>query len=299
MASQMISPIDADFVVQEQLDRLLGKVAQAFKTDALGCSGALMFGTDTVFRRVIEARKKGDPDRKLTIVLTTVGGIVEVVQRIVAIIRHHYDLVNFVIPDFAFSAGTVLVMSGDAIYMDYFSRLGPIDPQIERGERLVPALGYCERYQDLIKESGNRQLTDAELAVLISAFDQAELHQYEQARDLSVSLLQDWLVRYKFKNWDKTEERGVAVTTEMKKDRATEIALVLNDTKKWHSHAAGISAQVLRDELNLKIDDLDGNRKRTVDNYHSLLDDYMRRRGHFGVLHMRSQYMSYHVHGVT
>jgi len=295
----MISPIDADFVVQEQLDRLLGKVAQAFKTDALGCSGALMFGTDTVFRRVIEARKKGDPDRKLTIVLTTVGGIVEVVQRIVAIIRHHYDLVNFVIPDFAFSAGTVLVMSGDAIYMDYFSRLGPIDPQIERGERLVPALGYCERYQDLIKESGNRQLTDAELAVLISAFDQAELHQYEQARDLSVSLLQDWLVRYKFKNWDKTEERGVAVTTEMKKDRATEIALVLNDTKKWHSHAAGISAQVLRDELNLKIDDLDGNRKRTVDNYHSLLDDYMRRRGHFGVLHMRSQYMSYHVHGVT
>jgi hypothetical protein len=295
----MITPIDADFVVQEQLDRLLGKVAQAFKTDALGCSGALTFGTDTVFRRVIEARKKGDPDRNLTIVLTTVGGIVEVVQRIVAIIRHHYDVVNFVIPDFAFSAGTVLVMSGDTIYMDYFSRLGPIDPQIERGERLVPALGYCERYQDLIKESGSRQLTDAELAVLISSFDQAELHQYEQARDLSVSLLQDWLVRYKFKNWDKTEMQRLTVTPEMKKNRATEIALILNDTKKWHSHAGGISAQVLRDELNLKIDDLNGKRKQAVDNYHSLLDDYMRRRGHFGVLHMRSQYMPYHVHGVT
>ena len=89
------------------------------------------------------------------------------------------------------------------------------------------------------------------------------------------------------------------MTPEMKKNRATEIALILNDTRKWHSHAAGISAQVLRDELNLKIDDLNGKRKQAVDNYHSLLDDYMRRRGHFGVLHMRGQYMPYHVHGVT
>jgi hypothetical protein len=293
----MIAPLDANYVVEEQLDRLLSEVARGFNTDALGCSGPLMFGTDNVLRTVIEARKKDDSGRNLTIVLTTVGGIVEVVQRVVAIIRHHYDLVNFVIPDYAYSAGTVMVMSGDAIYMDYFSRLGPIDPQIERGERLVPALGYCERYQELIKESVNRQLTDAELAVLISSFDQAELHQYEQARDLSVSLLEDWLPRYKFKNWDRTEARGLPVTPEMKKERANEIALALNDTKKWHSHAAGVSAEVLRGELNLKIDDLDGDKKQAVDNYHSLLEDYIGKRGHFGVVHMRGQYMPYDVHG--
>ena len=237
----MNSPLDANSIIEGQLHSLLGEVAKAFDTDALGFSGPLVFGTDNVFRIVIEAHKKSDSRRELTIVLTTLGGVVEVVQRIVAIIRHHYDLVNFVIPDYAYSAGTILVMSGDTIYMDYFSRLGPIDPQIERGDRLVPALGYCERYQELISASGTRQLTDAELAVLISAFDQAELHQYEQARDLSVSLLEDWLPRYKFKNWDKTETKGETVTPEKKKERAKEIALALKDTKKWHSHAAGVS----------------------------------------------------------
>jgi len=293
---------NSDSIIQEQLHGLLGEVAQAFETDALGCSGPLIYGADNVLRMVIEEHKKNDARRELTIVLTTFGGIVEVVQRIVAVIRHHYDVVNFVIPDYAYSAGTILVMSGDAIYMDYFSRLGPIDPQIERGDRLVPALGYCERYKELIEESRNRQLTDAELAVLISGFDQAELHQYEQARDLSVSLLQDWLPRYKFKNWEKTETQGKAVTLDDKKKRAKEIADDLNNIKLWHSHAAGVSAQVLRDELNVKIDALDvpenQGKKEAVANYHSLLQDYMVNRRQQGVVHMCGQYQPYFVPGV-
>ena len=61
---------------------------------------------------------------KITVVLDTVGGIVEVVERIVSIIRHHYDEVDFLIPDKAMSAGTVFVMAGDRIFMSYFSCLG-------------------------------------------------------------------------------------------------------------------------------------------------------------------------------
>ena len=37
---------------------------------------------------------------------------------------------NFWCPIFAMSAGTILVMSGDDIYMDYYAVLGPIDPQV-------------------------------------------------------------------------------------------------------------------------------------------------------------------------
>ena len=55
----------------------------------------------------------------------------DVVQRVVDTLRRHYNLVDFIIPNYAYSAGTVLAMSGDAIHMDYYSRLGPIDPQIE------------------------------------------------------------------------------------------------------------------------------------------------------------------------
>ena len=39
--------------------------------------------------------------------------------------------------------------------------------------------------------------------------DLAELHQFELAAKLSASLIRDWLIKYKFKDWDKTETRGV------------------------------------------------------------------------------------------
>ncbi len=110
------------------------------------------------------------------------------------------------------SAGTVLVMSGDSIYMDYSSALGPIDPQIQRagGNALVPALGYLEQYDRLIKKSANGTLTSAELAYLIDKFDPAELYYYEQARELSIALLKEWLVKYKFKNWTTTQTKEKA-----------------------------------------------------------------------------------------
>ena len=288
----------SDAIVETELDHLLGEVATAFGGDALSWYGPIVPGVDTALRRIIEERRKTDKSEALAIVLTTNGGIVEVVQRVVATIRHHYDIVNYIIPDCAFSAGTILAMSGDAIYMDYYSRLGPIDPQIPRGDRLVPALGYCERYNDLIKKSSKTPLTDAEISVLIGAFDQAELYEFTQARELSISLLRDWLVEYKFKDWNKTETRKRPVTMATKKARARSIAKALSDSAKWHSHGAGISADVLRNELNLKIDDLDGKpgQQLTVANYQQLLEDYMIRRGHSGAIHMRNLYTPYHVH---
>jgi ClpP class serine protease len=48
----------------------------------------------------------------------------------VTVIRKHYKTVNFVVPDYAMSAGTIFCMSGDKIFMDYASALGPIDPQV-------------------------------------------------------------------------------------------------------------------------------------------------------------------------
>jgi hypothetical protein len=81
------------------------------------------------------------------------------------------------------SAGTILVMSGDEILMDYHSCLGPIDPQVERDGRLIPALSYLSQYEDLIEKSQSGGLSTAEL-VLLQKLDLAELHQFELARDL-------------------------------------------------------------------------------------------------------------------
>src|SRR5262249_51090965 len=144
---------------------------------------------------------------------------------------------DFVIPNYAYSAGTVFTMSGDAIHMDYYSRLGPIDPQIPSSQgRMVSALGHLARYNALIEKAQKGTITAAEVQLLIEGFDQGELYDYEQAKELSIAVLEEWLVKYKFKNWKETETRKIAVTDQMKKDRASFIGKELNNTERWHSH---------------------------------------------------------------
>jgi ClpP class serine protease len=121
---------------------------------------------DFIRNAVEETTKKR---RKLIVVLETSGGYVEVVQRIADTLRHHYRKVEFVIPDHAMSAGSVLVMCGDAIHMDYYSVLGPIDPQVERPDgKMIPALGYLVKYKELIDKSAAGNLTTAEMTFLVS-----------------------------------------------------------------------------------------------------------------------------------
>jgi ClpP class serine protease len=192
--------------------------------------GPIEATVDDLIRDAVEARCQDRRNRKpkLTMLLETPGGYVEVVQRIVHTLRSHYRQVDFVIPNYAMSAGTVLTLSGDNIFMDYYSILGPIDPQIKQHGRFVPALGYLEQFQRLIEKSQEGELTTAELAYLIEHFDPAELYSYEQQKELSVTLLKDWLARYKFKSWTVTKNKKRKVTKAMKVARAKQIADTLN-----------------------------------------------------------------------
>jgi hypothetical protein len=286
-------PINADEFIEQQLDVRIVAIQRAMQADCIAVWGPLINGVDDIIRAEIEELKKRSKKGKLVVVLTTPGGAVEVTQRIAETLRHHYTVVEFVVPNSAFSAGTVLVMSGDAIHMDYYSRLGPIDPQVQTKEgKFVPALGYLEKYNALIEKAKQGQLSLPEAHLLIDGFDQAELYQYEQARDLSVALLKEWLAKYKFKDWTITETRKQTVTPAMKVARAAEIADQLNEIKRWHSHGRGISRAVLERDLNLRINDLDANPglNKTIKNYHHLLDDYMSKRRTRGVVHRYGAY---------
>lgn len=290
------TPGNANQFIEEQLGQRVESLEKVVNADVLAFSGGLLGGVDDVFRQVVEYRRTQTPSRpKLVIVLTTGGGYIEVVDRIVDTLRHHYQEVDFVVPNYAYSAGTVLAMSGDAIYMDYYSRLGPIDPQVEGGGgRTVPALGYLTQYERLIAKANNGGVTPAEVEILLD-FDQAELYQYEQARNLSITLLKKWLVKYKFKNWKKTRKRGKLVTAAMRTTRAAKIAKELNKTEKWHSHGFGISMHVLVNDLDVIIDDFGAvpDLRDEIKNYYDLLDDYMAKRGNKGVLHVKGLYLPF------
>ena len=168
----------------------------------------------------------------IAVFLRTGGGSAETAERMVNVLRKHYKFVYFVVPDIAMSAGTILSMSGDKIYMDYASSLGPIDPQIpapDTGE-YIPAMGYLDKVEELTKK-GSLQEADV---VLLRSLDLAKLALFEQARDLSVDLLKQWLVQYKFKDWVKhrTNNVGDPVTDDQKTERAEEIAEILSDNEK-------------------------------------------------------------------
>lgn len=282
--------------IERQLDQRITLIEECFEADGLSMTGPLYHGVDDLTRSLVEHIRLQSTRPRLVVLLTTLGGVIEPVQRIVETLRHHYDHVIFVIPNYAFSAGTVLAMSGDEIVMDYYSRLGPIDPQIETANgRVAPALGYLKQWERLLEKAQKGQLTTVEAQLMLTAFDQAELYMFEQARELSVSLLTEWLAKYKFKDWITTETRQIPVTDDMRQKRAEDIARELNNTDRWHSHGYGISMEVLRRDLNLKIDDLDDHpaRRDRIKQYHSLLSDYLQQRQHQGMLHARGTFLPY------
>lgn len=244
----------------------------------LGCDvvayfGPILGGAELLFRAAVESLRETPGKRKprIAVVLNTEGGIVEVVERMVTVVRHHYDEVQFYIPDIAMSAGTVFALSGDSVHMDYFSVLGPIDPQVEKEGRLIPALGYLLEYERILAACDAGKATDGDLILLGSKFDVGEMAYFKEARNLSVTLLKKWLAAYKFKNWSTTETSKRAISHTEREQRAEEIAGALTDPKRWHSHGRGIHMKVLRDELKLRIDDFDDDPELA-----SLLREYFR-----------------------
>lgn len=285
MANDMFESVES--IVEEQLDVAAKELEEHYHADLISIYGPISTGLDAHVRDTIESRTSRCG--RLCVVLQTHGGVVELAERIVDVLRHHYEEILFIVPDRAMSAGTVLVMSGDEIWMDYFSCLGPIDPQLLREDgRLVPALGYLSQFQRLIDKSRRGELTPAEFA-LLQRLDLAELHQFEEARELSHELLVSWLKKYKFKNWNVTEESQRPVTAEMREKRAREIAEALSDNERWHSHGRAISMGRLTGELNLRVSDFgaDEQLRRKIRRYHRLMLDYMRVQRFGGFVHMR------------
>lgn len=277
-------PPTTDDSAREWAATHLRAIEGMLEADGLTIISPIQGGLEHRVKHAIEAREQRR--RSLFVILDTPGGVVEVVERIVRVLRQHYVEVAFIIPDRAMSAGTVLAMSGDEIMMDYHSCLGPIDPQLVRDDHLVPALSYLAQYEKLIEKSMKGELSTAEL-VLLEKLDLAELHQFELARDLSVDLLKRWLTSYKFKDWSTTETRGLEVTREMKERRATEIATQLNDQERWLTHGRGIDMKTLRDELRMRIDDFGAKPelKKAVWDYFWFLRHYMASTGTASFVH--------------
>ena len=258
---------------------LLTQLEEKLDADVFVYYGEIINGVERDVKDIIEdLSKTSDKHAKIYVVLTTPGGSLPPVQRMVDILRHFYDEVNFIVPDYAYSAGTIWCMSGDNIYMNYFSTLGPIDPQVQNKDgKLVAALGYLDKINELLEKAKNDELTKAEFLIL-KDFDLAEIRSYEQAKELAVDMLKIWLTKYKFKDWTKHSD-GTDVTVAEKENRAIEIANKLSDNNIWRSHGRPIGIQTLREELHLKIVDFGENEELSdlISKYYDGMMEYIRK----------------------
>ena len=283
-----MEPLDAR--VKHYLTQGLVEIGLHFEADVVAVVGPIVSGLDMRLRNAVEWLEEREDS--IVVILDTPGGVVEVVERMVGILRHMYKSVTVLVPDRAMSAGTILALSADRIFMDYFSCLGPIDPQIEKDGKLVPALSYIQQFERLNQKAENGELSTAEYA-LLDKLDLGELYQFEQARELSIELLRKWLSRYKFKDWVLTEGTGKEVTKAMKESRAKEIAERLNDTERWHSHGRAIDMKTLQGEVGLKIEDVEAlpeTVRGNIRNYFELLRDYMRRQEALIFVHSKNYF---------
>ena len=272
----MNNPIDE--AVHELIKKKLNDLEAYLQADVIVYYGEIFDSVEVQMKKIVEELQSDKcKHNKCYIMLTTPGGSLNPVNRMVTVFRHFYVEVNFIIPNYAYSAGTIFCMSGDNIFMNYYSALGPVDPQVQNKDgKLVAALGYLDKINELLEKARNNTISQAEFLIL-KDFDLAELRAYEQAKELAIDLIKKWLVKYKFKDWTKHSD-GREVSIEDREERATEIAEKLSDNNIWKSHGRAITIQEL-EEMRLKVNDYgkDNTLQKLIDEYYAVLVDYVQK----------------------
>lgn len=203
---------------------------------------------------------KGTDSENLDFYLETPGGSGEAAEEIVEFIHKKFRNTSFVISGEAKSAGTIMVLSGDEILMTESGSLGPIDAQIRIGRSVVSAYDYMEWIHEKRQEAERNKKLNPFDATMVAQISPGELNGVDNALNFAADLVEEWLPKHKFKNWNITESSKKEVTPEMKVKRAKEVVKELVNHKKWRSHGRSLKIHDL-ETIGLKITKIDENIK--------------------------------------
>jgi hypothetical protein len=179
------------------------------------------------------------PGESVDLLLHTGGGDVDAAEKLMAMVQATVAGGQFraIIPDFAKSAGTLIVLGADALLMSDSSELGTVDPQIwtgdGRGNMICHSvLSYLDAFK--IQAEKLRENPDDPVArLMLSKLDPTTLRHYEAIRDRARSFAEGQLKR-KGRNF-------------------SQIASVLMDIGRWQSHGQMITWQDAK-ELGLPVE---------------------------------------------
>lgn len=138
------------------------------------------------------------------VILHSKGGNPDATERIVSILRSKFNEVHFLIPHSAYSAATMLALSGNSITLHPSATLGPIDPQIDG----IPARSIKDGFakvKEVLKEEG-----PAAIPAYIPLLEKYSIHLLELCDDadlLSRSLVKDWIQEYLINGCGTTKDK--------------------------------------------------------------------------------------------
>jgi hypothetical protein len=139
------------------------------------------------------------------VLLHSPGGRPDATERIVGILRSRFEEVNFLVPHSAYSAATMLALSGNKVILHPSATLGPIDPQVtvptkEGLIRFVPAksiLNGFRKAKEMIRKEGPETLPAYIPLIEKYSLDLFEL--CEDSEKLSKELVSSWIQKYMLK----------------------------------------------------------------------------------------------------
>ena len=183
---------------------------------------------------------------QLDVILETPGGTGEVAEDIVKLMRARFDHIVFIIPGMAKSAGTIMVMGGDEIFMDDASSLGPIDAQMSTHGKTFSADAFLEGLEKIKEEVAQTGSLNKAYIPILQGISPGEIESCRNAQNFSQTLVTDWLEHNKFRSWNKHSVTGAPVTADEKRERAKDIAGQLCDHGRWLTHGRSIKLSDLR-----------------------------------------------------
>ncbi len=178
----------------------------------------------------------------LDLLLHTGGGSVDAAEKLMGMMRRHVGTaeLRIIVPDFAKSAGTLMVLGADSVVMSDMSELGPIDPQIRFSGRWQSAENYLDAYRTHAKMLKNDR-DNLAARIMLEKLEPDTLKLCETAGKRARQAAESLLKRGMFRNggnWTLT-------------------ASELLDTRRWLSHGQMISWEDAQDpQIGLKVEHL-------------------------------------------
>jgi hypothetical protein len=195
-------------------------------------------------------------EKSVDVLIHSPGGTPDATERIVKLLRSRFEEVHFLVSHSAYSAATMMAMSGNTITLHQSAVLGPIDPQIGG----IPARQIKRAFSNLQKkiiEEGEKSII-----VYIPLIEKYDLHLLEMCDDsekLSIKLVKEWIKTFMFNG-----ERGHG-------SQATNAVKYMADFDKHLLHSMPLDIGRLKG-YGIKVDYADDDLKPLLREAHILLD---------------------------